>query len=89
MQFIKSHAYIAQTYLGKTKRRLLIRCDEHKKNINVNEKYYNVDTKHRVNNKNYTGMQHDFDCNNIKILRIKFRIVEFSDFLQTSYTYVF
>ena len=47
---------------------LLLRCDEYKKNINLNEKYHNVFTKHRINNKNDTGIQHGFDWDNIKIL---------------------
>ena len=47
---------------------LFVRCDEHKKNINLNEKYENVVTKHRINNKNDTGSQHNFDWDNIKIL---------------------
>ena len=38
------------------------------KNINLNEKYHNVVTKHRINNKNDTGSQHNFDWDNIKIL---------------------
>ena len=38
------------------------------KNINLNEKYNNVLTKHRINNKNDTGSQHNFDWDNIKIL---------------------
>ena len=47
---------------------LFVRCDEHKKNINLNEKYHNVVTKHRINNQNDTGSQHNFDWDNIKIL---------------------
>ena len=47
---------------------LFIRCEEHKKNINLNEKYHNVVTKHRINNKSDTGSQHDFDWDNIKIV---------------------
>ena len=39
-----------------------------KKNINLNEKYHNVVTKHRINNKNDTGSLHNFDWDNIKIL---------------------
>ena len=44
------------------------RCEEHRKNINPNEKYHNVVTKHRINNKSDTGSQHDFDWDNIIIL---------------------
>ena len=36
--------------------------------INLNEKYHNVVTKHRINNKNDTGSQNNFDWDNIKIL---------------------
>ena len=39
-----------------------------KSNINLNEKFHNVFTKHRINNKNDTGTQHNFDLDNIKIL---------------------
>ena len=39
-----------------------------KKNINLNEKYHNVVEKHRINNKNDPGFQHDLDWDNIKIL---------------------
>ena len=35
--------------------------------MKLNEKY-NLVTKHRINNKNDTGIQHYFDWNNIKIL---------------------
>ena len=38
------------------------------KNINLNEKYHNVVTKHRIKNKNGTGSQHIFDWDNNKIL---------------------
>ena len=41
------------------------RCEEHKKNINLNEKYHNVVTKHRINDKSDAGSQHDFDWDNI------------------------
>ena len=57
-----------KTYVGQTGRVLFVRCDEHKKNINLNEKYHNAVTKHRINNKNDTGLQHNLDWNNIKIL---------------------
>ena len=46
----------------------LIRYDEHKKNTNLNQIYHNVVTKHRINNTNDTGIQHNFDWNNITIL---------------------
>ena len=58
----------SKTYVGQTGRMLFIRCDEHKKNIILNEKYHNVVTEHRINNKNDTGSQQNFDCDNIKIL---------------------
>ena len=58
----------SKTYVGQTGKMLFVRCEEHKKNINLNEKYYNVVTKHRINNKSDTGSQHDFDWDNIKIL---------------------
>ena len=58
----------SKTYVGQTGRMLCVRCDEHKKNINLNEKYHNVVTKHRINNKNDTGFQHNFDWDNIEIL---------------------
>ena len=44
--------------------------------INLNEKYHNVVTEHRMNNKNETGNQHDFDWDNIKILHFKILIAE-------------
>ena len=47
---------------------LFVRCEERKKNINLNGKYHNVVTKHRINNKSDAGSQHDFDWDNIKIL---------------------
>ena len=58
----------SKTYVGQTRRMLFVRCDEHKKNINLNEKYHNVVTKHRINNKNDTGSQHNFDWDNVEIL---------------------
>ena len=58
----------SKTYVGQTGRMLFIRCDEHKNNINLNEKYHNIVTKHRINNKNDTGSQDNFDWDNIKIL---------------------
>ena len=36
--------------------------------INLNEEYHNVVTKHRINNRNNTGIQYDFYWKNIKIL---------------------
>ena len=47
----------SKTYVAQTGRMLFVRCDEHKKNINLNEKYHNVVTKHRINNKNDTVSQ--------------------------------
>ena len=38
------------------------------KKINLNEKYHNAVTKHRINNKNDRFTQHNFDWDNIKIL---------------------
>ena len=58
----------SKTYVGQTGRMLFARCDKHKKNINLNEKYHNVVTKHRINNKNDTGFQHNFDWDNVEIL---------------------
>ena len=58
----------SKTYVDPTGGMLLVRCDEHKKNIDLNEKYNNAVTKHGINNKNDTGIQHDFDGNNNKIL---------------------
>ena len=58
----------SKMYVGQTGRMLFVRCDEHKKNINLNEKYHNVVTKHRINNKSDTESPHDFDWDNIKIL---------------------
>ena len=45
----------SKTYVGQTGRMLFVRCEEHKKNINLNEKYHNVVTKHRINNKSGAG----------------------------------
>ena len=58
----------SKTYVGQTGRMLFSRCDKHEKNINLNEKYHNVVTKHRINNKNNMGTRHNFDWDNIKIL---------------------
>ena len=62
----------SKTYVGQTGKMISVRCDEHKKNINLNEKYYNVVTKDKTNNKNDTGIQYDIDWDNIKILHIEF-----------------
>ena len=51
----------SKTHLGRNGRMLSVRCDERKKNISLNEKYHNVVTKHRINNKSGTGIQHLFD----------------------------
>ena len=58
----------SKTYVGQTGRMLFIRCDEQKENINLNEKYHNVVTKHWIYNKNDTGSQRNFDWDNIKIV---------------------
>ena len=58
----------SKSYVGQTGRMLFVRCEEHKKNINLNEKYHDVVTKHRINNNSDAGSHHDFDWNNIKIL---------------------
>ena len=58
----------SKTYVGQTGRMLFVRCEEHKKNINLNEQYHNVVAKHRINNKSDAGSQHDFDWDDIKIL---------------------
>ena len=60
--------YCSRTYVGQTGRMLFVRCEEHRKNINLNEKYHNVVTKHRINNKSDAVSQHDFDWVDIKIL---------------------
>ena len=58
----------SKTYVSQTGRMLFARCDKHKENINLNEKYHNFVTKHRINNKNDTGSQHNFDWDNVEIL---------------------
>ena len=57
----------SKTYVGETGRILFVRSEEYEKNINLNEKYHNLVTKHIINNKSDTGSQHDFDWDNIKI----------------------
>ena len=42
----------SKTYVSQTGRMLFVRCDKQKKNMNLHEKYHNVVTKHRMNNKN-------------------------------------
>ena len=37
----------SKTYVSQTGRMLFVRCDKHKKNINLNEKYHNLVTKHK------------------------------------------
>ena len=60
--------HCSKTYVGQTGIMLFVRCEKPKKNINLNEKYHNVITKHRINNKSDIGSQYDFDWDNIKIL---------------------
>ena len=37
------------------------------RNFNLNEKYYNVVKKHRVNNENDTGYEHEFHQNHVQL----------------------
>ena len=57
----------SKPYVGQIGRMLFVRSEEYEKNINLNEKYHNVVTKHIKNNKSNTGSQDDFDWASIKI----------------------
>ena len=62
MQFMRFHAWIVQELMqAKREECFLSDVMNIKKNINLNEKYHNVVTKDRINNKNDTGCQHNFD----------------------------
>ena len=45
---------------------IFVRGEEHKRNINLDERYYDMDTKHRINDKSDAGSQHDFDWDDVK-----------------------
>ena len=56
-----------KTYVGQTKRPLLIRIEEHKNNIKLNPKYHSVITKHILENKNDIS-SHEILWNDFKIV---------------------
>ena len=53
--------------MGQTKRPLHIRREEHKKNIILNPKYYNVISKHILENEN-NSLTHEILWNDFKIV---------------------
>lgn len=57
----------SKTYVGQTGRYLSIRCEEHKNNIRLNEKYH-VITQQKMQHSVGDIFTHEFDFDNIKIL---------------------
>ena len=59
-----------KTHVGQPKKLLSIRRDERKNNFNLtNKKYHNVISKNRTENIDEDGKPHEFDWNNIQMLR--------------------